>query len=142
MSYKFLGTYKGYDVYKHPYTAHAREYPSDGNIYLVHSGDGYRMVLNGVPCGYCDSQYCVEEFEEPQIEEFNSSYCVKEFEEPQIEEFNFTSSSWTTDPNPQVVEEEPKEETKPEPQPAATSSSDFWTRVQEDINSVLKSTAI
>lgn len=126
MPYKFLGTYKGYNVYKHPYTAHARECPSDGNIYLVPTGDGYRMVLNGVPCGYCDSRYCVEEFEEPVADE--------------IEELNFTCSSWTTDPNPQVLEEEPAK-SEVEPEPAATSS-DFWTRVQEDIDTVLKSTAI
>lgn len=119
MSYKFLGTYKNYNVYKHPYTASARECPSDGNIYLVPSGTGYEMVLNGVPCGYCDSRYCVEEFEEPRSNEID-----------------FTSSSWATDPNPQVEKEEPAE-----PETAATSS-DFWTRVQEDINAVLKSTAI
>ena len=124
MPYKFLGTYKGYNVYKHPYTASARECPSDGNIYLVPIGDGYRMILNGFPCGKCDSRYCVEEFEEPRSNE--------------VEELNFTASSWTTDPNPQVVD---KEEPAPQEPPTA-EPSDFWTRIQEEIDSTLQSISV
>lgn len=128
MPYKFLGTYKGYNVYKHPYTASARECPSDGNIYLVPIGDGYRMVLNGFPCGKCDSRYCVEEFEEPRSN--------------MVEELNFTASSWTTDPNPQVVEDEEPAWYESEDEPMIEeepSSSDFWTRVQQEIQDTLNS---
>ena len=131
MPYKFLGTYKGYNVYKYPYSASARECPSDGNIYLVPIGDGYRMVLNGFPCGYCDSQYCVKEFEEPrsnEVTEFNFH----------TSPWTFTASSWTTDPDPQV---EDKEEPAPQ-EPPTTEPSDFWTRIQEEIDSTLQSISV
>ena len=120
MPYKFLGTYKNYNVYKGARSKDDVPYHDPGNIYLAPAGNGnYWMILNGRICGTCDSRYCVEEFYEPA--------------EREVEELNFTASSWTTDPNPQVVEdEEPMVEEEP-------SSSDFWTRVQEEINAVLNS---
>lgn len=126
MRYKYLGTYKDYKVFTGARNKNDVAYNDPTSIYLVPTGTGnYWMLINGRICGYCDANYCVEEFNDPA--------------EQEVEELNFTASSWTTDPNPQVVEEEPKP--APVPQPT-TSSSDFWTRVQEEIDSTLKAASL
>lgn len=84
------------------------------------------MVVNGAVWGHCDSRYCVEHFEEPRT---NTPA-----------ELNFTSSSWTSKPNPSPLSKE--EEKKPEPATQEDNSLDFWTRVQEDIAAVLEGAGI
>ena len=124
MVYSYLGTYEDRKVYKG--LKRLSDCPLDGNIYLMPSGEGYDMVVNEAVWGHCDSRYCVKHFEEPRTNE--------------VEELNFTASSWTSEPNPSPLPKE--EEKKPEPATQEPDSSDFWTRIQEDIAAVLKSASI
>ena len=119
MVYIYLGTYEDRKLYKG--LKRLSDCPLDDNIYLLSSGEGSAMVVNGVVWGHCDSNYCVTDFEEPRTNA--------------VEELNFTASSWTSEPDPSPLPKE--EEKKPKP-----DSVDFWTRVQEDIAAVLKSVSI
>ena len=124
MAYSYLGAYDGRQVYKG--LGRLADCPRDDNIYLISSGAGYTMVVNGAVWGHCDSRYCVERFEEPRT---NTPT-----------ELNFTASSWTSKPNPSPLPKE--EEKKPEPAAQEDNSPDFWTRVQDDIAAVLEGAGI
>lgn len=67
MSYEFLGIYKEYKVYTGARHKDDVPYHDPGAIYLVPTGTGnYWMLVNGRICGSCNTDYRVEEFDEPE----------------------------------------------------------------------------
>lgn len=109
MGYEYIGTYSKRGVYRGE-PKPGVGYPEDGRIYCYPTDCGYDLYINNRYVGWADSRFRVQEYDESR-----AAFRPKPQQEPPVVE---------------VLE-------KPKPQSTTPTHSDFWNRIEKEIQQTL-----